>query len=534
MKKFFQREKVAILFFLLYFLVGILALPDYGIAWDEFYQESIGQVNLEFVLRKGSMLTSPIYPDKYFGPAYELFIAGTRKIFAHGIPDMQELGRNFLLYRHVVNFLTFFVGMIFFYLLCRHHFKEPYVSLLGTLMLILSPPFFAHVYYNSKDTAFMAFFIVLFYALIRFIEKRTWGTMLCLAIATGLAMSVRIATIIVPVFAFGSILVDELLLGQKNKKRRLHTFSIVLFVLYILIAGGVMYATYPILWVNPVGNFLHILYLFTHFTLEVPNLYFGQYIIAQHLPWHYVPVWIGITTPILYLFFFGVGVIDIIKQLPRGIARLWDERKEDVLIFGWFFGVVIPAIVLRTPQFNGWRHMFFVYPALILFALKGVQLMTHRLAKYVSHRVATATIVLILFINFFFLGKTIVELHPYEHLYFNALAGGDMNRIRSQFDLDYWGLSYKEGIRFLLAYDTRSPVVIQAETYPAWANSYLLSKKDRDRLIFNLPGEDWTKKPKPMYYMTSFFMSRKEPSYTELYSFRVRGAKIMSVYKMPE
>ena len=36
-----------------------------------------------------------------------------------------------------------------------------------------------------------------------------------------------------------------------------------------------------------------------------------------------------------------------------------------------------------------------------------------------------------------------IKIHPYQYAYFNFLAGKDFNK---KFEMDYWGLSYKENI----------------------------------------------------------------------------------------
>jgi len=43
-----------------------------------------------------------------------------------------------------------------------------------------------------------------------------------------------------------------------------------------------------------------------------------------------------------------------------------------------------------------------------------------------------------------------VSLHPYEALYFNRLVAGGLARAVGRYDTDYWCLTYKEGIEWLL------------------------------------------------------------------------------------
>ena len=42
----------------------------------------------------------------------------------------------------------------------------------------------------------------------------------------------------------------------------------------------------------------------------------------------------------------------------------------------------------------------------------------------------------------------IINLHPYEYVYYNELVGGDRGAFR-RFEMDYWAISYKEAVNYL-------------------------------------------------------------------------------------
>lgn len=44
-----------------------------------------------------------------------------------------------------------------------------------------------------------------------------------------------------------------------------------------------------------------------------------------------------------------------------------------------------------------------------------------------------------------------VRLHPYEAVYFNRTVGGGLSGAHGRFETDYWGHSFKEGVRWLVA-----------------------------------------------------------------------------------
>ena len=64
----------------------------------------------------------------------------------------------------------------------------------------------------------------------------------------------------------------------------------------------------------------------------------------------------------------------------------------------------------------------------------------------------------------FHVGK-LVELHPYQYVYYNELAGGLYGAHR-KYETDYWALSYREATEFLNAYIRYLPE--QSEPIKLW------------------------------------------------------------------
>lgn len=118
-----------------------------------------------------------------------------------------------------------------------------------------------------------------------------------------------------------------------------------------------------------------------------------------------------------------------------------------------------------------------------------------------------------------------ISYHPYQNLYFNFLTK-DSNTARKYFETDYWGMPYRKGLEYIASVDKSERIPIRVETAAGEVNAWILPEHDRRRLKFvNLKGD-------PKYYITTFYVTRVEPSQQELYSVTVDGAKIMSVYKL--
>jgi hypothetical protein len=93
----------------------------------------------------------------------------------------------------------------------------------------------------------------------------------------------------------------------------------------------------------------------SHYKWTETNFYLGQFMPAKQLPWHYIPVWIACTTPVLYVAGLAAGIYQVYQG---GWARLrtWEGRL-DLLLAGWLFGPVLLVVALSSVLYDGWRHM---------------------------------------------------------------------------------------------------------------------------------------------------------------------------------
>jgi len=128
-------------------------------------------------------------------------------------------------------------------------------------------------------------------------------------------------------------------------------------------------------------------------------------------------------------------------------------------------------------------------------------------------------------------GVTIlIRYHPYENVYFSPLAGKD---VEQKFELDYWGLSFQEGLKFVLREQPQNTVRVHVSDFPGVVNWFLLDSSKRSRLLL-VPLEEAT------YFLTNHrqpnhnadFRARRYPCINEVYAVRVAGANLLGVYKI--
>src|SRR5262249_31777132 len=143
------------------------------------------------------------------------------------------------------------------------------------------------------------------------------------------------------------------------------------------------------------------------------------------------------------------------------------------------------VIVQHSTVYDGWRHLYFIYPAFLFFAVLGVASLSRaatRLAAY--FKPARAVLLLLVAVPVAGVGLTMARMHPHEYVYFNRLAGPAMGEIKSNFEMDYWGLTCREGLEYLLQHDPSPQIRVFAATDPGRLNALILPAQQRSRICF--------------------------------------------------
>ena len=253
----------------------------------------------------------------------------------------------------------------------------------------------------------------------------------------------------------------------------------------------------------------------------------GNHIWVSELPWHYIPVWIAITTPMLYLPAFLLGSFLTVRQIFIQRFVLWKSKSElqDIFFLCLFAGPLIAVIVLHSVLYDGWRQMYFIYPAFILLTLKGFM----ALWKIFPPRSSYKSILFVLMI--FSLSHTaiwMVTAHPFQNVYFNSLAGRDW---KNHFEVDYWGLSNRQGLQYILDHDSRSVISVLGggSATPIYNGLLMLRLKDQSRLRVV------DKEVEADYIVTNFRdyspVNLESRGFTLLYSINVSQETILSIFK---
>ena len=513
-----KHLRIIAVFFAVLFIVGISVFMDYGLSYDEARNWGFGNSVYSHVLTGTNVLEKYESHEKTHGPTFEFTLAALEK--GLGINN----GKDLYFMRHLATFLMSYIGIVFFYLLCTHLFKDWKLGLLGCLFLTLTPRIFAHSFYNSVDLPLMTLFIISFYTLIRYLNRKSLRRAAVHALACAILIDIRVIGAIVPLFTL--LFIGWESIGfKKNKKEIIKIGKSLLIYLSLLIFFTIL--LWPLLWGNPLGNALAAVGEISNDPMQGNVLYIGQYIKATEVPWHYTPVWIAITTPVLYLALFAAGIFFSAKSLLKKSKKRMLERRETLLILLWFFLPITAAGAMGSTLFDGWRHLYFIYPAFLIISLAGLAGLFRIIkTKFKGKRKKVLTIALILIIavglfdTAFFMAKN----HPYENVYFNVFAGKDMEEIKNNFDLDYGGNSYRQAIEYILENNPNRIIIVRFATWPGQLNLRPLPKEDLERIKFT-NSDNWE------FFLSNYRWHKEEYPFPEYYSIMVNGTKIMGVYK---
>jgi hypothetical protein len=517
------------LFFGLLLLLGGLVFSDYGVSWDEQLDRTNGLVNLRYIgeliapewvaqhPRSQHVPRLQGYHDNDHGVLFELPLA---------LFDALRSGRDprpYYLLRHGAVFLVSLGGLWALFRLGTLRFHDERLGLLAAGLLVLSPRLFGESFYNGKDVPFMAAFTLGVYTLTWLLEQPSWQRALVHALVTAAAIDIRALGLLLVPFTF--MLLGLQFLSNTNPFTR-RWLLIVGLIYGLTMAIGVV-AGWPYLWANPLGNLASAFFSLSHFSWTGHVLYWGHILPAKDIPWHYALVWISITTPIAYqvaaLVGLGIVIAGLLRQpwatLQTSAGRL------DLLLIGWLVLPLGLVISLHSVLYDGWRHLYFIYPALLLLAVRGGVAVGQRRHQSAGWHWLVVGLALLASAEAVLTAIRMVWMHPHQQTYFSYLPRRQVERL---FERDYWGLSFRQGLAYVVAHQPTGPVCIEVtHTILLDNNKSWLSPTDQARLVV-------APRSLGQYFITTYrTMPGSYPDSVgqEIFWVRADGVKILSVFQ---
>ncbi|WP_133273993.1 glycosyltransferase family 39 protein [Hymenobacter radiodurans] len=530
---------VVSLFFGLLILTGVLLHRDYGVSIDEPNNHLNGLVSAKYLAQLvvpelvARQPTNHLIPDiRSFrdadhGVAFELPMVVVSYLFTRH--DAQA----YYYLRHLLIFFLFVLGVWALYRLGTRWFGDWRWGLLGAGLLVLSPRFFAEAFYNGKDIVYMAFFTLAIYTLVRLLYHPTRGRALVHGLATALAVDVRVQGVLLLVVTLVMLGLEAVNRPATELPRRRVAGVAALYVaaaLIFIIIG------WPYLWATPLPELLNVSRRISQYSLWPGRVvYFGQVLPGTQLPWHYIPVWISLTTPLPYLLAAGLGLAATLRRFWRGGWAYWRAREArlSLLLLLWLLTPLVLVIALHAVVYNGWRHLYFLYPALLLFAVQGLRALLH-VGRHSPSWAGRGLAVGLVAAGGLEVGHTVwrmIRLHPHQQVYFSFLPAP---AVEQQFDRDYWGLAYRQGLEWVLAHDPSPSITYSGDADMLYCAGFLLPPAQKARLQYiwkeNQPAARYfLTNHRPRNYSNSYPDSMK--LWREVHTIRAEGLPILTVYQ---
>jgi 4-amino-4-deoxy-L-arabinose transferase-like glycosyltransferase len=304
-------------------------------------------------------------------------------------------------------------------------------------MLFLSPRFFAASMNNSKDIPFALGMIMATYFLLKIVRAAPvlrFKYFLGLGFGLFIAIGVRIGGVMFAIYAA----IAFAFVAHKfcTANRKFVWKSLLAFTLTALLAFAAAMVFLPFVWPNLLMASARSIQAFSNYHIGVTMLYMGQDLPTSMPPWHYLPVWIGITTPVVILVLFLGSVIFLFQKNAKAeLLILWAT-----VLIPWFI-----ILVLHSPVYDAWRQFFFIYPPMVVLA----GMASAAAFKAIRNRKLKMALVGILVLAFFPSTLFSIRNHPLEGVYFNELVGG-VDGAFGHYETDFYGESVEMATEKLL------------------------------------------------------------------------------------
>ena len=511
-------------FFFSYFVIGLFITGDYPVTPDEPLHRMNGFISLKYISNlffSESILFNELegFPNlhtdyrKTYGVLFDLPLAFIEHYFINDI-------KNVFYVRHFLTFLIFFISTIYFYYLVKINLKKSYIALIGVLILVTTPRIFSHSFYNSRDILFLSFLIIASFYSLKLIKKFEYKTLLLSCLFCAFATNIRILGIYLPILTFFFYYFYR----SKVYKINIYRFFIIYFSAYLIF----LYLIWPFLWSSPFSNFFLVLKESSSYPVhwDFQTMYLGKYINPENLPWHYFFVWFGFTTPSFILLLIITGLYFFIKEyfnffLKINFKReitLWknDNQMTSLFFFLIFFIPVFLIICLNSTLYNGWRHMYFIYPSLIFLSLQ-----TLIYFKENFNLIYFKSIVFVILLQVSFNINFIYKVHPVQNVFFNFFS---KKYATKNLPLDYWGLGNKKTIDYL--YSKNKNFSIGTSSYTNLPNLQYSKNSYNKKIQFN--GTAREIKNKSDFIFTNYYYN-KDPKHSKSYNI---PSEYKSYYKL--
>ena len=423
-------------------LVALQTYEHYGITWDESPHLAYGTRVLRWYTSGFHDRAALTFRTNYFyGGGFDLLGAVFRRLAAplSGYSAVHLLGS-----------LVGVLGLAGAWRLGRV-LAGPRAGLLALVLLTLSPVYWGHMFNNPKDSPFAAAYawaLCLLVTTIAALPRPSRAVWAKLALAIGLALSVRIAGMVLLCFLALALVLHAGYAGWIRRSRAATVAHLrQLGGAGLGVAAGawlVMLLGWPWAQVDPLRRPFIALARMSSFDAHKRKMPFaGEEIWNFDIGWDYLPHYFALQMPELVVLVLLAGSVYALRALVRhGLRREHHLAALALLTLG--LAIWLPPIyaVLRgSILYDGYRHFLFLLPPICAFV---AVILDHELARLAARgRAVQALAAALLLACGLDVALQMRRLHPHEYVYFNRFIGGLAGAV-GRYDTDYYGNSFKE------------------------------------------------------------------------------------------
>jgi hypothetical protein len=440
-----------------HFLLIVFTFRDYGMSWDQAPTREHGKTVVQFYSSFGRDTTARLRDPNnayLYGGLFEILAPAVECLTHLGWPEARNL--TSALFGLLGIWASFRLGAMAF---------GPIVGLTAALFLTLTPVYYGHEFINPKDTPFAALYVLsLSYVLCMALEfpKLRWSTTIKAGLATGAALGMRVGGLILFPLLAGSLVAAALWNLDRSDHRvllkKLLTSGVTHFGTVLICAWSVMLLFWPFAWkrhwgipffgVPDFGAPFVALKEFSKYGWPGTVFFEGQLLKPSELPAHYLFTLFANNLPEFLLAGWALGIIALFPVFFRERNVLTRTTLSAVIIFVAGAAPIASIILSHALLYDNFRHVLFTIPPLIVLSAAGVW----TFARLVKNEKVHLVLVIAYILGMLTTIADMRALHPYEYVYCNRLVAGGMEQANQQFEMDYWGTSFREAAIWLKQY----------------------------------------------------------------------------------
>ncbi len=486
----------AALFFLLLLALGVWTGLDYGLSWDEPWEQDILRMNInEYAAQLGlegrlALLSDIAQPeDGRISQSIEkdhgesAYYPAALLVMNNGLSAAARMRLW-----HGYTWLWMMAGVAALYQLAGRVGLSPVGRCAAVLFFIMSPRLFAQGHYNNKDMVLLSLLLLLLWLMMRLWEKPTVGRAVLFALVGAVAANTKI----IGLFLFGlcALLALARLLAQKRMDRGAWMAAaaalVSFFAFWVLLT--------PAMWPDIPGYLAYAVQNARSFSRWSGYVLFRGTVFGYQraaLPFYYLPYMVLVTTPLWLLAMMAVGQGYALHYLVKHRRGLFRDATAALLALCTALWLVpmLAVMALRPTLYNGWRHYYFMMAPLLVLAAYGLRRVgsaLRGLRKPVFARAGAALLAVLMGST----GVGMIVNHPTQYTYYNALLTG--KSIPDTMEMDYWNVSVLQTLDTLLEQTQGEISITGADGWAQTGLTYaaaVLPEEQRQRLTV-LPQAD--------------------------------------------